>query len=51
MDVLYEDFKYELPESIGPGDRLYLLTTGAYTYSYSSVAFNGLPPLKTYVML
>lgn len=50
MDVLYEEFKYELPNTLEPGDRLMILTTGAYTQSYSSVSFNGLPPLKAYVL-
>jgi ornithine decarboxylase len=30
---------------VRPGDRFDLLDTGAYTASYSSVAFNGIPPL------
>ena len=50
MDVLYEDYKYELPETLAPGDRILILTTGAYTQSYSSVSFNGFPPLKTFVL-
>ncbi len=48
MDVLYEDFKYSLPLDIKTGDRLYWFSTGAYTTSYSSVEFNGFPPLKAY---
>ncbi len=50
MDVLYQDYKYELPDTLATGDRVYVFTTGAYTYSYSSVSFNGFPPLKTYVL-
>ncbi|MBI9097109.1 MAG: type III PLP-dependent enzyme [Spirochaetaceae bacterium] len=49
MDILYEDFKYKLPDSINEGDKLYFFTTGAYTQSYSSVGFNGFPPLKVYI--
>ncbi|MCX7046860.1 MAG: type III PLP-dependent enzyme [Candidatus Sumerlaeota bacterium] len=49
MDILYENYKYLLPESIAEGDRLYLLTTGAYTQSYSAYNFNGIPPLKAFV--
>ena len=30
------------------GDRLYWLSTGAYTTSYSAVEFNGFPPLKSF---
>ncbi|WP_372781462.1 type III PLP-dependent enzyme [Litorivivens sp.] len=50
MDILYEDHRYALPQSLEAGDRLYWLSTGAYTTSYSSVEFNGFPPLKTYVI-
>ncbi len=48
MDILYEYFKYELPKDIKEGDRLFILTTGAYTYTYCSVEFNGIPPVKVY---
>ena len=48
QDIMYEDFKYDLPLTMAIGDRLYWLSTGAYTTSYSSVEFNGFPPLKTY---
>nr|MBP3282648.1 type III PLP-dependent enzyme [Treponema sp.] len=49
-DIMYENFRYKLPLSLKPGDRLYWLTTGAYTGSYASVEFNGFPPIKTYFM-
>ena len=49
MDIMYEKFKYQLPINLKAGDRLYFLTTGAYTSSYASVEFNGFPPLKTYI--
>ena len=48
MDILYEDFKYPLPLNLAISDRLYWLSTGAYTSTYSSIEFNGFPPLKTY---
>lgn len=48
MDILYEDFKYDLPLSLEIGDRLYFLSTGAYTSSYCAVEFNGFPPMKTF---
>ncbi|MBN2286647.1 MAG: type III PLP-dependent enzyme [Tissierellales bacterium] len=48
MDIMYEDFKYELPMNLEIGDRLYWLSTGAYTSSYCAVEFNGFPPMKTY---
>lgn len=47
-DVLYQHIPYELPLSLTPGDTLDILDTGAYTASYSSVAFNGIEPLRTY---
>ena len=48
QDIMYEDFKYQLPLGLEIGDKVYWLSTGAYTTSYSSVEFNGFPPLKTY---
>jgi ornithine decarboxylase len=47
-DIMYENSNYHLPHNLAVGDRLYWMTTGAYTTSYSSVEFNGFPPLKTY---
>jgi len=49
-DIMYEDYKYELPLSLEIGDRLYWFSTGAYTTSYSAIEFNGFPPLKQYVI-
>ncbi|MDR0375913.1 MAG: type III PLP-dependent enzyme [Treponema sp.] len=49
-DILYEDYKYKLPVDLAIGDRVYFLSTGAYTASYASVGFNGFAPLKTYIM-
>lgn len=49
VDVLYEQFKYELPVTLAEGDRVYFLSTGAYTASYCSVNFNGFPPLTTHI--
>mgnify|MGYP002778983737 FL=1 len=47
-DILYEKTLVELPLSLAVGDRLEFLSAGAYTSSYSSVGFNGFPPLRTY---
>ncbi len=47
-DVLYEKQPYLLPVSLEIGDKVLIEGTGAYTSTYSSVAFNGFPPLKTY---
>jgi len=50
MDILYEKTTYMMPENTRIGDRVYILTTGAYTQSYSSIYFNGFPPLKSYIL-
>jgi ornithine decarboxylase len=47
-DVMYEHEPYLLPVSLEIGDRVLIEGTGAYTATYSAVAFNGFPPLKTY---
>ncbi len=47
-DVLYEKRPYELPISLEIGDKVLIEGTGAYTATYSSIGFNGFPPLKTY---
>lgn len=48
VDVLYQDTPYELPDDLRPGDMVDFLSAGAYTSTYCSVGFNGLPPIKTY---
>jgi ornithine decarboxylase len=45
-DVLYETHKVQFPVDLSYGDRVIILNCGAYTSTYSSVAFNGFPPLK-----
>ena len=47
-DVLYEKADYRLPVDLVAGDRLEIRATGAYTTTYSAVAFNGFDPLKCY---
>jgi len=47
-DVLYEKQPYLLPVSLEIGDKVLIEGTGAYTSTYSAVAFNGFEPLKTY---
>ncbi len=47
VDTLYEKTDLSLPLALKPGDKVLLLSTGAYTSAYSSVGFNGFPPLKT----
>ncbi len=50
VDVLYEKTPYPLPVSLAIGDKVLIEATGAYTATYSSVGFNGYPPLKQYVI-
>ena len=49
-DVMYEKVPYMLPVSLSIGDKVLIEGTGAYTTTYSAVAFNGFPPLKQYVI-
>jgi ornithine decarboxylase len=50
VDVLYEKNPYPLPVSLAIGDKVLIEATGAYTTTYSSVGFNGYPPLRQYVI-
>jgi ornithine decarboxylase len=47
-DVMYERSPYALPVSLEIGDKVLIEGTGAYTATYSAIAFNGFAPLKTY---
>ena len=38
------------PLSLEIGSKVLIEGTGAYTTTYSSVGFNGFPPLKSYVI-
>ncbi len=49
-DVMYEKTPVELPLSLSIGDKIIIEACGAYTTTYSAVAFNGFPPLKSYVI-
>ena len=49
-DIMYEHYSYGLPVDLAIGDRMYWLTAGAYTTTYSAVCFNGFPPLKDYYL-
>ena len=44
--VLYREV--QLPLALAAGDPVPFLAAGAYTASYSSVGFNGLPPLPVH---
>jgi ornithine decarboxylase len=47
-DILYEHTEYRLPLGLEVGDKVEILSTGAYTASYASVGFNGFSPIQTY---
>lgn len=47
-DILYEDAGYKLPLDLEVGNQVLLLNAGAYTTTYSSVGFNGFPPLEAH---
>ena len=49
-DVLYEKRPVTLPVGLRAGDRVIIRNCGAYTSSYSSVGFNGFPPLDVVVI-
>jgi ornithine decarboxylase len=50
VDVLYEKTPYPLPVTLAIGDKVLIEAAGAYTATYSSVGFNGYPPLRQYVI-
>jgi ornithine decarboxylase len=50
VDVLYQKTPYPLPVSLAIGDKVLIEAAGAYTTTYSSVGFNGYPPLRQYVI-
>lgn len=50
LDIMYEQHKYELPLALEIGDYIYWYSTGAYTTSYSSIEFNGFPPLEYHIL-
>jgi ornithine decarboxylase len=47
-DIIYDKAGYELPVNLEIGDRVRILSTGAYTTSYAAVNFNGFAPLKAH---
>ena len=49
-DVMYEKDPVYLPVSLAIGDKVLIEATGAYTTTYSAVAFNGFDPLRSYVI-
>ena len=47
-DTLYERTFYQLPLALKAGDKLHILSAGAYTTRYASQGFNGFLPPKEY---
>ncbi len=45
-DTLYEKSNYRLPMALDCGDRVELLSTGAYVTTYAAQGFNGFRPLR-----
>src|ERR1700710_1936957 len=49
-DIMYEKANYRLPLELTSGDRVELLSTGAYVTTYASTKFNGFAPLAEYYL-
>jgi ornithine decarboxylase len=49
-DILYEKSNYRLPMALTSGDRVELLSAGAYVATYASQCFNGFAPLREYYL-
>jgi ornithine decarboxylase len=47
-DIIYQHSECRLPLDLAFTDPVDSLSAGAYTASYASVEFNGLPPLRNY---
>ena len=48
VDVMYDAAGYTLPLALTHGDKIEILSAGAYTATYASIGFNGFPPLGEY---
>ena len=49
-DIMYEKSNYRLPMALTSGDKVALLSTGAYVTTYASQRFNGFAPLAEYYL-
>jgi len=49
-DIMYEKSNYRLPLALASGDRVELLSTGAYVTTYASQRFNGFAPLAEHYL-
>lgn len=47
-DTLYENTFFQLPLTLKAGDKVQILSAGAYTTMYASQGFNGFPPPKEF---
>ncbi|MDP9399327.1 MAG: type III PLP-dependent enzyme [Actinomycetota bacterium] len=50
LDVLYERYRYSLPLDLTAGDRLTILSAGAYTSAYCTDGFNGFRPMPVHCL-
>ena len=50
VDILYEKSNYRLPLALRTGERVALLSAGAYTTTYASQGFNGFAPLAEHYL-
>jgi ornithine decarboxylase len=48
VDVMYERHRYQLPLALTAGDRLTILSAGAYTSAYCTDGFNGFSPMPVH---
>ena len=49
-DIMYEKSNYRLPLALTSGDKIELLSTGAYVTTYCSTRFNGFAPLAEHYL-
>lgn len=49
-DILYDRYRYALPDELKQGDKLYFVKAGAYTVSCGSVSYNGFAPVAVQVV-
>jgi ornithine decarboxylase len=47
-DIMYERSNYRLPTALACGDKVDLMSAGAYVTTYASQKFNGFAPLAEY---
>jgi ornithine decarboxylase len=49
-DIMYQHHRYELPLALTDGDRLDVLSAGAYTSAYCTDGFNGFSPMPVHCL-